>query len=821
MALLCSLEARRKNLVPALKKFMFDSSKWVIMAALKGLGQFLASFAEPQIIGLAYSYNLELFITNAADDEFRQQTETDSFLYSNQPNPAIIFNNYEQYKKKFEESLVLSEKNQKKDVGNSSGGNGTVEVIGDTSTNVANVTAVPSSDVEIPKQQLLTIPVAPTSSSNQLQQQVSVTESTTSSSGGAGGDEKFCIYSYLTSILHLDDLDRPSSENFLSLNRKGGIRLSTSSESEFPYKFYCYSRNNLELSTTSLSSESSTASLDQFYNTADENDPLYKFFKFCAPLKNNFLDLTDAVEGSYNPYIDLGLHEFVQSLNMDRRYGGDVFTISYEKAGGGRNASGSSPLNNQPPPPPPPPEEEQDNDAAGADANVTLPPPPNTDSSDNENNNPATTTATNFNFDTNQKYCDNNLKLDEIKLDNNNKEDDETELKKETALLPADESNNNNNNISVNNNCNDMNNKLEDSIDNFLQTYDCTVYDALPDYNDVVKNNNLNNNNNNINSIENSTHFTNNEDEDFEKYNSHQYWYISPDMPLELEIEDIEKDIADIRLDGNESNNNNGNGGDSLDTTRDDDNISNQSTFIMNETVTANDIFSLKSATAIKQNQQNDTSKRTNLVAENEEVEWSLLEDFVYMKDIDDDLCSQFAYDFPAVMLTLGKRFWPLMRQHFIALCNDVSCEIRKTSAKSIIQIALIIGRKQSTKDLVTPYIEFFKDVDEIKIEVIKNLADFIRIVELTEHELLINQLGFCLLPPLNQADWRFRESIALQIQEILKIQITVEKRHCLPYFTGMSLKFMTDKYDSVRRAGIDSVSIDLIFNLNLYTFLN
>ena len=35
IALLCTLEKRRKVLVPAYKKFMFDTSLWVIKAALK------------------------------------------------------------------------------------------------------------------------------------------------------------------------------------------------------------------------------------------------------------------------------------------------------------------------------------------------------------------------------------------------------------------------------------------------------------------------------------------------------------------------------------------------------------------------------------------------------------------------------------------------------------------------------------------------------------------------------------------------------------------------------------------------------------------
>lgn len=35
MALLVSLESRRKYLVPAMKKFIFDDSEWVIITALR------------------------------------------------------------------------------------------------------------------------------------------------------------------------------------------------------------------------------------------------------------------------------------------------------------------------------------------------------------------------------------------------------------------------------------------------------------------------------------------------------------------------------------------------------------------------------------------------------------------------------------------------------------------------------------------------------------------------------------------------------------------------------------------------------------------
>lgn len=107
MALLVSLESRRRYLVSAMKRFLFDDSEWVIIEALRELGQFIPAFAQPQIYGLAYNYRLDLFITNAAYDEFRPMEPPQlPLLYGNQPNSAMIMHNMETYVATMEGALA-------------------------------------------------------------------------------------------------------------------------------------------------------------------------------------------------------------------------------------------------------------------------------------------------------------------------------------------------------------------------------------------------------------------------------------------------------------------------------------------------------------------------------------------------------------------------------------------------------------------------------------------------------------------------------------------------------------------------------------------
>lgn len=645
ISILCNLNLRRKFLVPIMKKFMFDESRWVITSALNSLGEFLATFAQPPIIGLAYNYRLELFITNAADQDFRQQYQSNMLLYSNQPNSSLIFRNLEYYEKEFEKEFIMSQPGAP----------------GDCQKSMRSLSVPNSNSVKL-------------------------------SPGDTSGSKKVNIETYLLAIIkanHFND----------RMNASGG-RLSSSTTASESDECELFSIQSATSPVTLLKRLAlTTDDLKELTSSEDDNnngdDPFSKFIKFNMPFKNNFMNgiLTpEAAESTFVWHMGFG--------------------------GGGEN---DGVLHN----------------------------------------------------------------YDYIFKENGSNEQEEDDEDEDDCITDFD----NNLNKSVKSYSDEASNgsKLDDSFEKKLNNL--TLRDKL---------------NNNVDGTEST------DDPELQQFNSHNYWYIEPPKLDEL-------------IDQNELNNNKEEN--VVDETEDADNktssVQDQSTVVIDddEDNESNDSMKVMACEPVNTSMMLTIEKPTDgddestqAKNDSDEVEWNLIEDFVFMKDIDNNLCFKCAYNFPAVMLTLGKQFWPLLHQHFLSLCNDLqsSVRVRKTMAKSIYQIALIIGSEQTTKDLVAPFVEFFKDIDEIKIEVVKQVSNFIKIVDPSKHEIIVNQLEMCWHPTINVVNWRLREQIGIQIIELNKLGPRIQKENCLLYLTGLALKLMMDKYDCVRKVGIDAVRINV-----------
>lgn len=167
------------------------------------------------------------------------------------------------------------------------------------------------------------------------------------------------------------------------------------------------------------------------------------------------------------------------------------------------------------------------------------------------------------------------------------------------------------------------------------------------------------------------------------------------------------------------------------------------------------------------------------------------------------------AYHFPAVVLTLGRKNWPVMCNLLQTLCNHGIDDIRKTMASSIYLIGLIIGRKLATQDLVPIYLRFFEDQDKIKVVALKNLSSFLSVIDRPQYDVIVAALSNC-LGEFYEAGWRFREELAQQVSILVK---TFEEPswsiHKLN-LTGITIKLLRDRVNSIRKIALDTVSDDL-----------
>lgn len=667
------------------------------MKFLQSLGQFISAFAQPQIYGLAYNYCLDLFITNAADEDFRASRpggQTPQLLYGNQPNSAVILHNLQQYERRLHEAIP--------------------------ELAARYLDELKTKEVDINVEQFL-----------------------------------FCVV-YSNPIDRT--CDRRSSVTSVSESDDTGISVLSESVSVSGCSetFKRYDSRKMYTNMPPSYGEKPKAPASVI-----EDDILGKFMKLCAPLKNNFVD---------GPMMDYSpLKGSYQGDDMDPRTRRGMLFGNAEFFYGSKSDGNSYDLSRQ----------------AFSILQSTL----NQDSHDQFEEPPSQSPSSS---------------LDEIQLRSANP-------------IPFTEpeskvDDNTNNNSSIMNAFGDT--STENTLNNNLNAM---PHNVSPNQS-LLEGFNSDNNNDNVfldddtaanlpppppipssscgkTSPKKTAHDLDPDSDELAEFNSHRYWYIPP-TPIS-DLEDLNMVNSNLRGFLNRDSHN------SLDKEL------KRSPSAESTILVTSDIDDTLEASGISTGLCRKKVRRPSQDLFNPELietEWSLVEDFIHMKEIDNDMLYQCAYYFPAVMFTLGRNFWPLLQSHYIELCYNFQASVRKTMAASISQVALIIGREHTTRDLVAPYLEFLRDVDEIKTEVVKTMAIFVKVVDPSEHDRVISQLGICLSSPFKKVgNWRFREMLGMQIMELVKISNQINKESCLLYLLGIGMKLMTDKYDCVRKVGVDA----------------
>ncbi|NXW50659.1 PP4R1 phosphatase, partial [Nyctiprogne leucopyga] len=172
-----------------------------------------------------------------------------------------------------------------------------------------------------------------------------------------------------------------------------------------------------------------------------------------------------------------------------------------------------------------------------------------------------------------------------------------------------------------------------------------------------------------------------------------------------------------------------------------------------------------------------------------------LLDQYLSMTDparaqtVDTEIAKHCAYSLPGVALTLG-----IMVPNLVLL-NCWQWKVRRTLAFSIHELAVILGDQLTAADLVPIFNGFLKDLDEVRIGVLKHLYDFLKLLHADKRREYLYQLQEFVVTD-NSRNWRFRYELAEQLILILELY---NPNDVYDYLRHIALTLCSDKVSEVR----------------------
>lgn len=217
------------------------------------------------------------------------------------------------------------------------------------------------------------------------------------------------------------------------------------------------------------------------------------------------------------------------------------------------------------------------------------------------------------------------------------------------------------------------------------------------------------------------------------------------------------------------------------------------------------------------------SSMRSSISLSQSVVPQSLMDYYLQMTDpyyvetVDAEITRHCAYSLPAVVCTLGKEHWPLLRELYTTLASDMQWKVRRTLASSIHEIGAILGQEVVTNDLLPVFDGFIKDLDEVRIGVLKHLSDFLRLLPEKERRSYLPRLADFLKLD-NEQNWRFRQELAHQLQSVVGLFSPADTaQSVLP----LALTLASDRVAAVRLPAFTLVILLFLYKLIMYNIIN
>ncbi|XP_073708277.1 serine/threonine-protein phosphatase 4 regulatory subunit 1 [Garra rufa] len=207
------------------------------------------------------------------------------------------------------------------------------------------------------------------------------------------------------------------------------------------------------------------------------------------------------------------------------------------------------------------------------------------------------------------------------------------------------------------------------------------------------------------------------------------------------------------------------------------------------------------------ENVQEDKDADTAKICEEEKckvqnvIPQQLLDQYLSMTDparaqtVDTEIAKHCAFSLPGVALTLGRQNWHCLKDTYETLATDVQWKVRRTLAFSIHELAVILGDQLTAADLVPIFNGFLKDLDEVRIGVLKHLYDFLKLLHADKRREYLYQLQEFMVTD-NSRNWRFRYELAEQLILIIELY---SHSDVYDYLRQIALNLCSDKVSEVR----------------------
>lgn len=136
---------------------------------------------------------------------------------------------------------------------------------------------------------------------------------------------------------------------------------------------------------------------------------------------------------------------------------------------------------------------------------------------------------------------------------------------------------------------------------------------------------------------------------------------------------------------------------------------------------------------------------------------------------VDAELKHYCAFSFPGVLQTVGVDGWPQLRQVYHSLVQTQSANVKQTLASSLHEVAGILGEKLAEEELVAVFEEMIQDAENVRLGIVKHLADFLRLLSMPCRVSYLPLLDD-ILQSTSPFNWRLRQSLAAQLPELVKL---------------------------------------------------